>query len=444
MRQTYIATPFALSGDKTPIPGPVDLTGAVSYTQGWGIDYERELGVDSLAKPVSRGVNNYLFNVITTAIKAYQEQAWPEWIAPADNGGTPVGYAAGTVVTVATNPVATRQWVSLVDNNTSMPGADPLQWQPLLYRRATSAELAEGTSATAIGTIADIKVMIATFAPTFDGFTKTQSDARYVTKDSGQAYLTLPSAQIRGLGSAAYATLTTSNTDETTNRVLRVGDGGLRGVGVTRNTAALLDATRGCEFFFNDKAAGADNPFGGYGAGVHLCYPAAGLGWDIFARVQGASARAYIRTTTSAGVYNAPVELYHTGNVSPYMQTLMPAADAASARTALGVPAGVDKQMCNAWVNFNGTGTPAIRDSFNVTSITDEGVGLFAVNFTTAMANSNYSVGQSCALIGNMTTASIRSQTAVAMQIRTTTVTDATPGGPVDPTIVNLIVMGGK
>ena len=44
-----------------------------------------------------------------------------------------------------------------------------------------------------------------------------------------------------------------------------------------------------------------------------------------------------------------------------------------------------------AWVNFNGTGTVAIRDSYNVSSITDVGAGQYAVNFSTAMANVNYS-----------------------------------------------------
>lgn len=43
-----------------------------------------------------------------------------------------------------------------------------------------------------------------------------------------------------------------------------------------------------------------------------------------------------------------------------------------------------------AWVNFNGTGTVAIRDSFNVSSITDNGTGDYTVNFTTAMPNANY------------------------------------------------------
>lgn len=43
-----------------------------------------------------------------------------------------------------------------------------------------------------------------------------------------------------------------------------------------------------------------------------------------------------------------------------------------------------------AWVNFNGTGTVAIRASGNVTSITDNGVGNYTANFTTAMPDANY------------------------------------------------------
>ena len=45
-----------------------------------------------------------------------------------------------------------------------------------------------------------------------------------------------------------------------------------------------------------------------------------------------------------------------------------------------------------AWVNFNGTGTVAIRASGNVSSITDNGGGDYTVNFTTAMPDANYSV----------------------------------------------------
>ena len=52
--------------------------------------------------------------------------------------------------------------------------------------------------------------------------------------------------------------------------------------------------------------------------------------------------------------------------------------------------------MCRAWVNFNGTGTVAIRASGNVSSITDNGTGDYTVNFTTAMPDANYSAVATC------------------------------------------------
>ncbi len=46
-----------------------------------------------------------------------------------------------------------------------------------------------------------------------------------------------------------------------------------------------------------------------------------------------------------------------------------------------------------AWVNFNGTGTVAIRAGFNVSSITDNSVGDYTINFTTAIPDANYALG---------------------------------------------------
>lgn len=43
-----------------------------------------------------------------------------------------------------------------------------------------------------------------------------------------------------------------------------------------------------------------------------------------------------------------------------------------------------------AWVNFNGTGIVSVRSSFNVTDITDNGVGDYTVNFTAALADANF------------------------------------------------------
>ena len=49
-------------------------------------------------------------------------------------------------------------------------------------------------------------------------------------------------------------------------------------------------------------------------------------------------------------------------------------------------------RIAKAWVNFNGTGTVAIRSSYNVSSITDSSAGTYVINLSTATADANYSV----------------------------------------------------
>jgi len=68
---------------------------------------------------------------------------------------------------------------------------------------------------------------------------------------------------------------------------------------------------------------------------------------------------------------------------------------------------------CRAWVNFNGTGTPAIRASGNVSSITDVLTGQYVINFTTAMPNTNYSACLTT-LTGNTTNPAVASIGTVA------------------------------
>jgi hypothetical protein len=52
----------------------------------------------------------------------------------------------------------------------------------------------------------------------------------------------------------------------------------------------------------------------------------------------------------------------------------------------------VNQGTAKVWINFNGTGTIAARDSFNVASLTDEGVGAYQTNLTTSLDNTNYAV----------------------------------------------------
>ena len=61
-----------------------------------------------------------------------------------------------------------------------------------------------------------------------------------------------------------------------------------------------------------------------------------------------------------------------------------------SAGSNSSTPEAIANGTCKAWVNFNGTGTVAIRASYNVSSITDNGTGDYTVNFTTALVDADY------------------------------------------------------
>jgi hypothetical protein len=61
---------------------------------------------------------------------------------------------------------------------------------------------------------------------------------------------------------------------------------------------------------------------------------------------------------------------------------------------------------CRAWVNFNGTGTVAIRASGNVSSITDNGTGDYTLNFTNALVDANYSFSGSASRLNATTSMS--------------------------------------
>lgn len=136
---------------------------------------------------------------------------------------------------------------------------------------------------------------------------------------------------------------------------------------------------------------------------------------EVLAAVQSSNSGATAPTDTTAGM------LWLDTSVTPEVLRRRNAADSAwvvvsgdiasqaeaeagtdntklmtSLRVAQAIPAKLNATgsapiyACRAWVNFNGTGTVAIRASGNVSSITDNGVGSYTVNFTTAMPDANY------------------------------------------------------
>lgn len=143
----FFRTPFASTGDKTAIPDSVDSNGNVSYSQGYGFDYQRQK-TDPAAKDIERDKMNQLYFDITTAIAEIQAQGVPDYITSALNGGSAYSYSKNAAVRYSG-----AVYLSLVDANTALP-SDATKWALLptgaLVRDGTFTVAASGGTADAI------------------------------------------------------------------------------------------------------------------------------------------------------------------------------------------------------------------------------------------------------------------------------------------------------
>lgn len=121
----YFIDPFAVAGDVTTIPNPPQSGGQVSYTTGFGFNYQRNLATDPLALPFPRAQFNQLMNDVTTVIQQIQQQGFPNWISTSDNGGSPFSYGLGAIV-IYTNGF---YYQSNISGNTNTPGDSSGAWQ---------------------------------------------------------------------------------------------------------------------------------------------------------------------------------------------------------------------------------------------------------------------------------------------------------------------------
>lgn len=122
MIQIFYKVPFASSGDLSAIAIPVDLTGVVSMTQGWGPDYALDPAVSGSALDIDRATTNWLFYSITQNLQQYQTFGTPELITTANNGGTAYAYAKNARVRYqVTTSDPWHVYTSKVDANTDLP-----------------------------------------------------------------------------------------------------------------------------------------------------------------------------------------------------------------------------------------------------------------------------------------------------------------------------------
>lgn len=206
--------------------------------------------------------------------------------------------------------------------------------------------------------------------------------------------------------------VTTSSADSTAGRLLKVGDFGLGSTCVLYS--GNLNALRTTGFFRGVNMTNAPSAYWFYVRVME--HGDSGYCTQEATELVSTSPRVYIRNMLEGIWY-------------PWRE----------------VSVGVNpKSACTAWVNFNGTGTVAIRDSYNVSSITDYGAGEYKVNFTTPMANANYAVG------GSAAEADAAGNEIIMFPISTTFTTSglkvrtSTGGGSAsDSSAVSVIIFGG-
>lgn len=167
-----------------------------------------------------------------------------------------------------------------------------------------------------------------------------------------------------GLGTVATVNKQETKIDSTEGQALLYGAFGLGASGggpVIAPNDAFLNG------FYRYASDAAGNPSPGTGGSIIVQNIGGNFIQQIAIAPSGVIPKIFVRQFDGTGAPQAWVELWHKGNASAFGNLLLALAGAPEARTLIGSPAGVDKQMCTAWVAFNAAG--AMADSFNVSGV---------------------------------------------------------------------------
>lgn len=181
----FFGTPFAATGDKTPVPTTVQPTGSVSYPEGFGPDYQADQTTDPDAKDIPRDSMNQLFFDLSNAMREYQVSGVPDFITSAQNGGTPYSYSINAHVRYNDEIYESR-----INTNTDLPTVSA-SW------RKISGSQQGNLIADAAGTV---NAMTASFTPSLTAY---QKGVPLFIRAFGANSSGTPTINVDGLGAIA-------------------------------------------------------------------------------------------------------------------------------------------------------------------------------------------------------------------------------------------------
>lgn len=176
----FFRLPFATTGDKTAVPDAVDSNGNVSYSQGYGFDYQRQK-TDPAAKNIERDKMNQILFDITTAIAEIQSKGGADFITSALNGGTAYSYSQNAIVNYGD-----AWYISLVAANTALP-TDATKWA--LLPTPALLQQAAFMSANAGGTV---DAITAAFSPAIAALPAAPGTLSVFVRAGGANVTTIP------------------------------------------------------------------------------------------------------------------------------------------------------------------------------------------------------------------------------------------------------------
>ncbi len=107
---------FAENGNRATVEDATQASGLLSYQVGYGPQYSLDIQNDPTARRINRDRYNQVLHDITSNVQEWQNQLYPDYVPPSSNGGAPVSYGKGMIVTFSG---VSR--ISLVDSNTTQP-----------------------------------------------------------------------------------------------------------------------------------------------------------------------------------------------------------------------------------------------------------------------------------------------------------------------------------